>query len=115
MDDNTARMLHTVAISRQRGSGGSYVGRAVAERLGYRYIDRDMLRIAAEYLRTRDASERTAPVGSWWSRLGQTFAFGAPDAASYAATAPDDASEGELFEIENRIIREVVDGQIAAE
>src|SRR5262245_23122446 len=29
----------TVAISRQRGSGGSYIGRTLADRLGLRYID----------------------------------------------------------------------------
>jgi len=106
-------MLQTVAISRQRGSGGSVVGRAVAEQLGFRYIDRDMLRVASEYLRTRDASERTQPVGSWWARLGQTLALGTPDAA-YAPES-DAAYEGELFEIEKRIIHEIVEGQIAAE
>ena len=107
-------MIQTVAISRQRGSGGSFVGRTVAERLGYRYIDRDMLRVASEYLRTRDASEKTQPVGSWWSRLGQTLAFGAPDAASYLPESEADY-EGELFQIEKKIIGEVVEGQIAAE
>src|SRR5207248_1309361 len=108
-------MIQTVAISRQRGSGGSFVGRGVAERLGYRYIDRDMLRVAAEYLRTSDTSARVPPVGSWWSRLGQTLAFGAPDAASYVAPESEATFEGELFEIEKKIIHDIVEGQIAAE
>ena len=108
-------MIQTVAISRQRGSGGSYVGRSVAERLGYRFIDRDMLRVASEYLRTSDAAEKVQPVGSWWSRLGQTFAFGAPDSASYVPPQTDDTYEGELFDIEKKIISEIVEGQIAAE
>ena len=70
----------TVAISRQRGSGGSYIGRAIADRLSLRYIDRQMLRDAAEYLRTHDPEERVETTGSWWSRLGQTLALGVPEA-----------------------------------
>src|SRR5687767_12481326 len=104
----------TVAISRQRGSGGSYVGRAIADRLNLRYIDRQMLREAAEYLRQHDPEEKIAPSGSWWARLGQTLALGAPE-VGYVPPAPDVTYEGELFEIEKRIIQRVVEGQIAAE
>jgi cytidylate kinase len=105
----------TVAISRQRGSGGSYIGRAIADRLGLRYIDRQMLRDAAEYLRTHDPEERVeAPVGSWWSRLGQTLSLGVPE-AGYMPPDADAHYEGELFEIEKKIIQQVVEGQIANE
>ena len=104
----------TVAISRQRGSGGSYIGRAVAERLGLRYLDRDMLRVAAEYLREHDPEERVEPTGSWWARLGQTLAMGVPE-AGYAPPASDAMYEGELFEIEKQLIHDVVEGQIAVE
>jgi len=104
----------TVAISRQRGSGGSYIGRAVADRLGLRYIDRQMLRDAAEYLRTHDPEERVETTGSWWSRLGQTLAMGAPG-LGYIPPAEDAMYEGEIFEIEKKIIQQVVEGQIAAE
>jgi CMP/dCMP kinase len=103
----------TVAISRQRGSGGSYIGRALADRLSLRYIDRQMLRDAAEYLRTHDPAERVETAGSWWARLGETLALGVPDGV-YAPPA-ETSYEGELFEIEKKIIREVVEGQIAAE
>ena len=43
-----------IAISRQQGSGGSFIGRAVAERLGFRYFDREMLRAVAEYLKEHE-------------------------------------------------------------
>ena len=33
-------LVRTVAISRQRGSGGTFVGREVADRLGVRFVDR---------------------------------------------------------------------------
>jgi cytidylate kinase len=105
----------TVAISRQRGSGGSYVGRAVAERLSLRYIDRQMLRDAAEYLQTHDPAEKIEPASSsWWARLGQTLALGAP-ISDYVPPMSDDTYEGELFEIEKKIIHEVVDAATASE
>jgi cytidylate kinase len=73
-----------------------------------------MLRVASEYVRTRDESHRAQPVGSWWTRFGQTLALGAPEAGPLTVDS-DAAYEGELFEIEKRIVREVVEGQIAAE
>ena len=104
----------TVAISRQRGSGGSYIGRQIADRLNLRYIDRQMLREASEYLRQHDPDEKIEPNASWWARLGHTLALGAPE-AGYVASSSDASYEGELFEIEKRIIQRIVEGQIAAE
>jgi uncharacterized protein len=40
--------FRTVCISRDVGAGGEQVGRAVADALGYRYVDEDIVRIAAE-------------------------------------------------------------------
>ena len=108
-DSTSTHVAKTVAISRQIGSGGSYIGRAVAERLDLRYIDREMLRDAAEYLHTQDPERQEEAVGSWWARLGQTFALGAPD-AHYAPPPSDAIYEGDLFEIQKRIVREVVEG-----
>jgi cytidylate kinase len=104
----------TVAISRQRGSGGSYIGRAISDRLNLRYIDRQMLREAAEYLREHDPEEKIEISSSWWARLGQTLALGVPE-AGYVPPASDAAYEGELFDIEKKIIQQVVEGQIASE
>src|SRR5690242_21883579 len=63
-----ARMT-SIAISRQRGSGGAYIGRAVAERLGLRYFDREMLRVAAEYLNGPEHGTKENG-GSWFERFG---------------------------------------------
>ena len=41
-----------ITISKQMGSGGSYVGYLVAKDLGFKYIDREILRQAAERLGT---------------------------------------------------------------
>src|SRR5436309_10862938 len=103
----------TVAVSRQRGSGGAYIGREVAERLGLRYIDRDMLRQAAEYLCNQKTQERgEAGQSSWWSRVGQAMALGSPD-AGYLPPSSEALYEGELFEIEKRLLHEIVDDHVA--
>ena len=39
-----------VTISRQMGSGGTYVGYKVAKKLGFTYVDREILRLAAKRL-----------------------------------------------------------------
>lgn len=99
----------TLAISRQRGTGGSYVGREVADRLGLRYIDREMLRHAAEYLLAQDSPAAVeAAESSWWSRLGQAFAAYDP-VVGYVPPLPEAMYEGDLFEIQNRLLREIVD------
>jgi len=101
----------TVAISRQRGSGGSFIGQRVAERLGHRYVDRDLLRVAAEYLKkSEDAPSETPP--SFWTRLQQALAFAAADGAYCAPSVMDVYEEG-VFELENRIIHEIVGAQTA--
>ena len=104
----------SVAISRQRGSGGSYVGRAVAERLGLRYFDREMLRTAAEYLNEQEYSSKKIeqPVDSWFERLGTLLSLSSLD-TGYAPPSPTVIYERELFEFENRLIREIVDDHVA--
>jgi len=103
----------TIAISRQRGSGGAFVGRTLADRLGYRYIDREMLRDACEYLSTSESEEQRAEAaGSFWARLGQTFGLGGPD-CGYVPPTTDAVYEGELFEIQKRLIAELVGAEPA--
>jgi cytidylate kinase len=103
--------IRTIAISRQRGTGGAFVGRALADRLNFRYIDREMLRDASEYLSTKETEEQAAEAaGSWWSRLGKTFALGGPD-CGYVPPTTEAVYEGELFEIQKRIIAEVCEGE----
>jgi cytidylate kinase len=103
-------VVRTVAISRQRGSGGTFVGREVADRLGLRFVDREMLRVAAEYFQHHDLPAATEPVGSWWTRIGQAFAMGGPD-ARFAPPSVESVYEGDLFEIEERLLREIIDGE----
>ena len=105
--------VRTVAISRQRGSGGALVGRTVADRLGFRFVDRDMLRVAAENLGDHGSPAATEPAGSsWWSRISAAFAMGGPDPRC-GAPSVESVYEGDLFEIEQRLLREIVDDEPA--
>jgi cytidylate kinase len=84
----TARV---VCISRTTGAGGEAVGRIVAERLGYRYVDEEIVTLAAErggvdIEHVADAEERK----SFVARLLEGLSYAAPD-ADFASvrTAPD--------------------------
>jgi cytidylate kinase len=102
----------TVAISRQRGSGGAYIGRCVARRLGLRYIDRDLLRQAAEFLHQRTERSTGAAEPSWWERLGSACALGHAD-AMYMPPSAASVYEGDIFEAESRLIQEIIREQAA--
>jgi cytidylate kinase len=102
----------SIAISRQQGSGGSYIARGVAERLGLRYFDREMLRTAAEYLSEHSSKKDGLPGDSWFERLGTLFALGSLD-TGYVPPSPTVLYEGQLIGIEDRLIREIVDDHAA--
>ena len=104
-------LVRTVAISRQRGSGGTFVGREVADRLGVRFVDREMLRVAAEYHQDYSSPAEIEETGSsWWSRISQAFALGGPD-SRFAPPSVESVYEGDLFDVEERLLREIVDDE----
>jgi cytidylate kinase len=105
MDTPTTIVL---TVSRQFASGGSFIGQAVAQRLGMRYTDRDVLvRAAAESgCRESDLEASEERAGGFWSRFFRQCALGAPE-APFVAPLPPTLEEGDLFELERRIIQEV--------
>ena len=44
----------SITINRQLGSGGAYVGQQLADKLGFKYLDHELLRKAAESLRCNE-------------------------------------------------------------
>lgn len=86
------------------------MGREVADRLGLRFVDREMLRIAAEYLQEHDSPAQSEQADSWWSRISQAFALGGPD-SHCAPPSVESVYEGDLFKIEERLLREIVDDE----
>jgi cytidylate kinase len=97
-----------VALSRQMGAGGAYIGQAVARQLGVRYVGREVLDEAAKIL-GRDRAELESleeRVTSLWSRMAGVLAWGAPEAAYVPPPMPS-FYEDDLFAVESRIIREI--------
>jgi len=98
-----------LAISRQLGSGGSYIGQGVARRLGLKYIDREILEEAARQLDTDDATtlehleERVASV---WLRMTRHLSVGPPEALFTPPRLATAVYEEDLFQIERQVIRE---------
>ncbi|MBN1614210.1 MAG: cytidylate kinase-like family protein [Deltaproteobacteria bacterium] len=99
-----------VAISRQLGSGGSFIGRRVAGRFGFKYLDREILQQAAKYLGEEEArlSYREERVSGFWENFLRTFSFSNPE-SGYVTPAPALVYDKDLIEVERRIIREVAD------
>lgn len=101
-------MATIIAISRQFGSGGARVGKALAQRLGFQYADREILAEAARTLHMETADlepleERTASI---WERIGSLFALGAPDTPFIPPTLPE-VDESQLFDVEQQVIKRI--------
>jgi CMP/dCMP kinase len=98
----------TITISRQMGSGGSYVGQLIAKRLGLKYIDREVLHMAAEEF-GRDEQTITAPserVTSFWERVLGGFSHAAPD-SHYNPPPLGNFSDPKLFEKQTQILKRI--------
>lgn len=71
-------MKTVITISRQLGSQGSYIAAAVAQKLNFRYLDREILHRAAETVGHPDAEmvahlENREVVPGFWGRLWATL------------------------------------------
>jgi cytidylate kinase len=95
-----------VAISRQFGSGGARVGRAVAQRLGFQYADREILAEAARVLHVEtDAIEPLEErVRGFWDNLAGIFVQSVVD-SPFTPPPLSTISESTIFEAERQIIQ----------
>ncbi len=99
-----------ITISRQMGSGGSYLGRRVADRLGFRYVDRDILQQATKYLgeSAEDMAFREERVSGFLENLLKGFIYGSPETA-YMPPSIRPVYDVELFNAEAGIIKSIAD------
>jgi cytidylate kinase len=97
-----------VALSRQVGAGGAYVGQALSRLLGVRYVDREILQEAARILGRddREIESLEERVSSLWDRMAAVLSWGAPEAAYVPPPLPT-LYEEDLFTVESGIIREI--------
>jgi cytidylate kinase len=102
-----------VTISRQKGSGASRIGQAIAERRGLRYIDGAMLREASDYLLTNDPhlEQVEERVDAWWSTMAGAIAMGG--LSGLGMLPQDTIREADLAQVERRIIEEIAQNHSA--
>jgi cytidylate kinase len=107
-DAMSERSTTVLTISRQLGSGGSYIGQEVARRLGMRYADREILQqaAAAAGLREGDLEGAEEKAGGFWHSVAHSFSLGGPD-TTFVPPPPSAVYEEDVFKIESRIIREI--------
>ncbi|MGO9019401.1 MAG: AAA family ATPase [Syntrophobacteraceae bacterium] len=96
-----------ITVARELGSGGSYIGQQVARRLGYAYIDREILQQAARELGLEETEleGRDERMQSFWERLISVFAMGSVD--SIYTPPPRWVSDEQVAETERRLICEL--------
>lgn len=97
-----------LAISRQLGAGGSYIGQGVAHRLGLKYLDREILHEAALLLgrQDEDVEQLDERVANGWVRLTRHLSIGPPDALFTPPRPASSVYEEDLFRIERQVMRE---------
>jgi len=101
-------MKSTITISRQMGCGGSYVGQVIATRLGFKYVDREVLHLAAQEFGCDEetVASRAERVSSFWERILGGLAFGGPE-SHYSPPPLRNFSDMELFEKQTEILRRI--------
>ena len=89
-------------------SGGSYIAHSVARKLGFKYVDREILHKAAEFFKTdtQTLSDREGRMSGVWESLLGIFRYGTPETAYVPPSGPP-VYDKDLFETEARIIREI--------
>lgn len=101
-----------ITISRELGSGGSFIGRVLAKDLGISYVDREIIRETANYFKLPEnkidsLSER---LRSFWDSFYVNI-NGYQDI--YVPPHIIGPTDWELFEIESQIIRKIAENRSA--
>ncbi|MBN1690374.1 MAG: cytidylate kinase-like family protein [Dehalococcoidia bacterium] len=107
MSDRQQSAPYVITISRQIGSGGAYIGKRLAGKLGISYVDREIVRRAAQQLNIPEDSlisrdEKTTPL--WQSVLEQSV-FGSP--FTYVPPPLNIPDDKELYQAESDIILDI--------
>ena len=97
-----------ITIARQLGSGGSFIGKALAKKLGYRYFDREILTRTTELLGAEEStlSEREEKLSGFLKNVIRPFILGSPETA-YAPPPIRLIYDRDLFEVESKVIRSI--------
>lgn len=96
-----------VTISRQTGSGGTYVGYLAAKMLGFRYVDREILQKAAQEMGTdvRELELQDERSSGLIETILKGFAIGAPFSGMMRHARP--IYDRDLFASERKIVQDI--------
>jgi cytidylate kinase len=100
-------MNTTIAITRQMGSAGSYLGQLIADRLGIRYVDREVLYLAAQELGIEplELNARAERLSSFWQNTLRGLSFSVD--AHYTPPPLRLFTDKELFDKQTEIMKEI--------
>src|SRR5918996_4673903 len=100
-----------ITISRQYGAGGSLVAAKVAEALGWRVVDNELVeRVAMRAgLAPEDVAVREERVPTFIERLAETIVAGTPEllVPAEAGGTMANLSESDLVRITERVVKEI--------
>jgi cytidylate kinase len=98
----------TITISRQMGTGGSYIGQLIATHLGLKYVDREVLHLAAEEFGCDEetVAARSEKISSFWERILGGLSLGGAD-THYNPPPLRSFTDRELFEKQVEILKRI--------
>jgi cytidylate kinase len=90
------------------GTGGSYIGQLIATRLGIKYVDREVLHLAAEEFGCDEetVAAHSERITSFWERILGGLSLGTPD-SRYNPPPLRNFSDRELFEKQKEILKRI--------
>ena len=90
------------------GTGGSYIGQLIATRLGLKYVDREVLHLAAEEFGCDEetVAAHSERITSFWERILGGLSLGTPD-SRYSPPPLRTFSDRELFEKQKEILKRI--------
>jgi cytidylate kinase len=99
-----------ITISRQYGAGGSEVARRVANELGWRVVDNELLDRVADRsgLPAAEVAEREETAPGFVERLARALARSAPEISTAASEAPPpEPGEADLVRVTEDVLAEI--------
>src|SRR3954447_24158316 len=105
----SAQPIIIITIARQLGAGGAVLGQRLAQRLGFAYLDREILQLAAQRAGASEESlaQWDERVSGFWDRIVESFAVGPAEGIFTSATRAPEVRDERLFELEARVVTEL--------
>jgi CMP/dCMP kinase len=97
-----------ITISREYGAGGSSVARTIAERLGWKLVDNQIVEEIARRtgMTTAEAQERVERSPTFVERLIRALAASNPELLTPASVQPPEAADAQLKQITEQVVAE---------